>query len=87
MPRGLPVIGLLLEGGLPPEDALLTIDLTDGEGAPGLWRPSLVPPPGALAQKPAGITDSAFAAALFSAGTLRSREIHVSRLDITKHTQ
>lgn len=89
MPRGLPVIGLLLEGGLPPEDTLLTIDLTgrEEEDAPGLWHPSLVPPPGALAQKPAGIADSAFAAALFSAGTLRSREIHVSRLDITKHTQ
>lgn len=89
MPREVPVIGLLLEGGRPPEDALLVIDLTDGEGAclPGHWRPELVPPAGALAQKPEGVTDTAFAAALFSAGALRSREIHVSRLDITKYTQ
>lgn len=89
MPRGLPVIGLLLEGGSPPEDALLTIDLTGGEGeaAAGVWRPSLVPPAGALAQKPEGVSADAFAAALFSAGALRSREIHVSRLDSTKHAQ
>lgn len=89
MPQGLPVIGLLLEGGRPPEDALLTIDLTDREGAEEtfLWRPALVPPSGALAQKPEGVPADAFAAALFATGALRPREIHVSRLDIAKHTQ
>ena len=89
MPHGLPVIGLLLEGGAAPQDALLTVDLTggEGEGASSRWRPELVPPPGALAQKPEGVPADAFAAALFAAGALRSREIHVSRLDIAKHTQ
>lgn len=90
MPRGLPVIGLLLEGGQMPRDALLTVDLTDsGEEEAGerIWRPSLIPPAGALAQKPEGVPDDAFAAALFSAGAIRSREIRVSRLDIAKHTQ
>ncbi|MBR4992337.1 MAG: hypothetical protein IKY86_05035 [Clostridia bacterium] len=90
MPRGLPVIGLLLEGGQMPRDALLTVDLTDGgEEEPGerIWRPSLIPPAGALAQKPEGVPDDAFAAALFSAGAIRPREIRVSRLDIAKHTQ
>lgn len=89
MPRDLPVIGLLLEGGRPSEEALLTVDLTAGAGEKGpcVWRPSLVPPAGALAQKPEGVPADAFAAALLSAGALRPREIHVSRLDIPKHTQ
>ena len=89
MPQGLPVIGLLLAGGRPPEDALVTIDLTgeEGEGEDSLWRPRLVPPPGALAQMPEGVPADAFAAALFAHGALRPREIHVSRLDITKHAQ
>ena len=89
MPRGLPVIGLLLEGGRPPEDAVLTVDLTDGGGEETalLWRPELEPPAGALAQKPEGVPADAFAAALFAAGALCAREIRVSRLDIAKHTQ
>ena len=62
---------------------------TDGAGETGasVWRPGLVPPAGALAQKPEGVPDDLFAAALFKAGTLRPREIHVSRLDIPKHAQ
>ena len=89
MPQGLPVIGLRLEGGSLPEGAQLTVDLTDGAGEAGasVWRPGLVPPVGALAQKPEGVPDDLFAAALFKAGTLRPREIHVSRLDIPKHAQ
>ncbi len=88
MPGGLPVIALRLRGGGVPEGALMTVDLSDEDGQVGdrLWRPSLVPPPGALAQCPPGVPPDRFAAALFTVGALQAREIPVSRLDIAQIT-
>ncbi len=88
MPRDLPVIALRFAGGAVPEGVLLTLDLTgEGEGETGgLWRPVLQPPAGAMAQCPPGVPSHRFAAALFGAGALQSREIHVSRLDIADFT-
>ena len=57
------------------------------EGDERVWPPVLLPPEGALAQMPPGLAPDAFAAALFAAGAVRSREIHVSRLDIPECTQ
>ncbi len=88
MPQGVPVIGLVFHGGGQPEGCLLVLDLTGEEEpcAPGRYRPRLVPPEGALAQCPPGVPAHRFAAALFTVGALRAREIHVSRLDIADFT-
>lgn len=90
MPRGTPVVALLLREGTPPPEAALVIDLsgeTEEEAAPGMWRPSLSPPVGAMKLLPPGLPPQAFAAALFDAGAIPAREIRVSRLDIGKYAQ
>ena len=89
MPGDIPVVALRLRGGEAPRGALLTVDLTGAaaEGDERVWSPVLLPPEGALAQMPPGLAPDAFSAALFAAGAVRSREIHVSRLDIPECTQ
>ena len=89
LPDGAPVLGLLLPGGEARDDALLTVDLSDGLGSGEglLWQPQPLPPQGALARLPVGADPAAFASVLLQKGAIQGREIHVSRLDIPESTQ
>lgn len=83
IPETMTTVALLFPGGsLPPAD--LTVDFTGECSCEGgiLWRPSLLPPEGAMSRLPENADPCGFSAILWHCGAIQAREIRVQHLDI-----